>query len=729
MRWGIIRTIAWVCVCLAAHTGARAQEIRPSKDPVVFTADQVTYNEELGIVVASGNVEFAQGERVLQADTVTYNQKTNIVTATGNVSLLGEGGEVVFANYIEITDDLKNGIIKDIGLLLSDRSRLAGAGGRIQGGTKREIRKGVYSPCELCQEDKSAAPLWQVKAVEVVHDTETKEVVYKDAWLEVAGVPVAYTPYLSHPDPTVTRKSGFLVPTYGSDSQLGLLVQTPYFFNLAPDKDLTVSPMFMTDERPAIGGEYRQRFSNGFLQTSGSYTYVDSTPPNGLGPSTNYSRGHFFAKGLWDIDPTWRAGFNGGYTSDDTYMRLYRISSQPMIVTRPFVEGFRGNNYASMQGYYFRGLRQQDDEKTSPIVAPLMDYNFVGNADSIGGRWFGNGNLMLLTRQEGADSHRLSSQVGYTRPYTTTRGDVWTTTLVWQNDVYNVDNVTPTTEPGTVLSGWTGRSLPQARLDWKYPFVREMGRFRQIIEPVVSFIAAPNGGNPMKIPGEDTGDFEFDDTNLFNTNRLGGLDQVESSQRVIYGLKAMALGNYGGRSELFFGQSYRVTRDVQLFQNGSGLEDNLSDYVGRLRISPSQYFDTLYRFRFDHTDLTPEYQEIGAYMGPRAFRINTSYLYFRDNTLLNQTGSSQQIATGLTSQMTKHVSARAAMVRNLAGIDEGPLSYSFGVTYEDECFLFDASAARSYAVDRDFIPKNTFLFRLVFKTLGEVHASGSAANQ
>ena len=69
------------------------------------------------------------------------------------------------------------------------------------------------------------------------------------------------------------------------------------------------------------------------------------------------------------------------------------------------------------------------------------------------------------------------------------------------------------------------------------------------------------------------------------------------------------------------------------------------------------------------------------------------------------------------------------MVRNLSGIDEGPLSYAFGLTYEDECFLFDALAARSYAVDRDFIPKNMFLFRVVFKTLGEFQTSGSASNQ
>ena len=151
---------AFLFLCLSAGVNGAGAQNPAEGGPIVFTADEVTYNEELGIVVASGKVEFAQGDRVLQADTVTYNQKTNIVTASGNVSLLSENGDVIFANYVEITDDLKNGIIRDIALLLSDRSRLAGAGGRLQGGTKREIRKGVYSPCELCQENKTAPPLF-----------------------------------------------------------------------------------------------------------------------------------------------------------------------------------------------------------------------------------------------------------------------------------------------------------------------------------------------------------------------------------------------------------------------------------------------------------------------------------------------------------------------------------------------------------------------------------------
>ena len=346
-----VATLVLLCAPQARAQGAVSRDL-----PVLLTADEITYNEDLGVVVASGNVEISQGERVLQAQAVTYNQKTNTVTASGNVSLLEAKGDVIFADYVELTDDMKYGVIKGISILLQDKSRMAAAGGRLVD-TKRELANVVYSPCELCPKDPTRAPLWQVKAVRVVHDTETQDVIYRDAWMEVYGVPVAYTPYLSHPDPTVKRRSGFLAPAFGSDSQLGFFAREPYYLVIDESRDATIEPMVTAKERGAIFGEFRQRMSKGTLESSGSFTRVHNRTTDGHELPGDRSRGHFFSKARYDLDPTWRAGFDGGYVSDDTYLRRYRISSQNVVTTHPFVEGFRGNNYAAAQGYYFRGLR------------------------------------------------------------------------------------------------------------------------------------------------------------------------------------------------------------------------------------------------------------------------------------------------------------------------------------------------------------------------------------
>src|SRR6516225_520607 len=104
-----------------------------SKSPVLITADQITYDRDLGVVVASGHVEVSQDQRVLHANTLTYNERTKTVSASGNVSLLDETGNVVFADYMEVTDDLKNGVIKNIKMLMSDKSRVAAVQGSRKG--------------------------------------------------------------------------------------------------------------------------------------------------------------------------------------------------------------------------------------------------------------------------------------------------------------------------------------------------------------------------------------------------------------------------------------------------------------------------------------------------------------------------------------------------------------------------------------------------------------------
>ncbi len=249
--------------------------------PILFSADEATYDEALGIVTARGNVEINQGGRTLLADTVSYNQRSGVVTATGNVRLIELDGTVYFAEYVELSNDLREGFIRDIGVLMADRTRIAAASGTRREGRVTVFRKAVFSPCELCRDDPSKPPLWQIKADEVVHDQEERSLTYRDARLEFYGVPVAYTPYFKHPDPTVDRQSGFLAPTFGSSSTLGVTLETPYYWNIAPDRDATFEPIFTTKQSVVLAGEYRELFPKGRFEFSGSGTIADRERSNG----------------------------------------------------------------------------------------------------------------------------------------------------------------------------------------------------------------------------------------------------------------------------------------------------------------------------------------------------------------------------------------------------------------------------------------------------------------
>src|SRR5437588_8586827 len=195
--------------------------------PVVFQADEVQYDEQLSLTVAKGHVEISQGGEVLLADTVSYNQRSDTVSASGHVSLLMPTGEVIFADFMELRDSMNNAFAQNVRMLLSDRSRLVANAARRINGNRLELRRGVYSPCDLCKSDPTRPPAWQLKAREASNDKELKLIEFRDVTLAVDGWPVFYTPYLSEPEPSVKRASGFLMPTFGNSNNVGFQLAVP----------------------------------------------------------------------------------------------------------------------------------------------------------------------------------------------------------------------------------------------------------------------------------------------------------------------------------------------------------------------------------------------------------------------------------------------------------------------------------------------------------------------
>src|SRR5271170_6072574 len=186
---------AILALLLAAPPGLAQFSISSQKKedknaPIVFQADEVEYDDQLALTVAKGNVEISQGGEVLLADTVTYNQRTDTITASGHVSILEPTGEVTFADFMELRDSMNNVFAQNVRRLLADRSRLAANAARRINGNHFELRRGVYSPCDLCKNDPSAPPAWQLKAREITDDKDLQRLEFRDATMEIDGVPV-----------------------------------------------------------------------------------------------------------------------------------------------------------------------------------------------------------------------------------------------------------------------------------------------------------------------------------------------------------------------------------------------------------------------------------------------------------------------------------------------------------------------------------------------------------
>ncbi len=673
---------------------------------ILFKANNLRHERELGLVIATGSVELIKGERVLRADTVSYNQRTDIVTATGNVVLMEPDGSVSFVDYAELTGDFKNGVVENIRILMSDGARLAAAGGRRIEGNKLELRKAVYSPCRSCPKE-NKTPLWQIKAIDVFHNKIDKNIEYRDAFMEFMGIPVFYTPYFTHPDPTVKRRSGLLIPKYSSNNILGVRVETPYYINIAAHKDATIRPIYTTKEGLVVAGEYRQRFIDGEIRLRGSGT-------NGTKVSGGKGfRGHFFGDFKHDLNKTWRSGGEVKLTSDDTYLQRYGFQDSDTLKSHAFLEGFRGQNYASIQSFFWRGLRNTDDPAQIPLILPMFEANFhtpMGQGNTF---WKLDANLLSLERSEGVNSRRISLKNSIELPHITPLGDVYHFYGSLQTDVYHNSNYKNS-------STFSGRIFPMVGVDWRLPLSRGTRFGTQLIEPVIGLQIGPNGGNSEKIPNEDSQDIEFDETNLFSRNRFTGLDRVEGGQRVYYGLK---LGNISSAtySTGFIGQSYRISRNSDFAEN-SGLKENFSDIVGGLSIKPTKNTAIEYRFRLDKDNFSARRNEFSANAGPSLLRFNLNYNFFDEGSGSGEFTDREEITYGFSSQFSKAWSINASSTRDLQL--SSTLNQKFGLNFHCDCFTMNLNFERTFTEDRDVKPSDTVFLKLIFKNLGTLYTEG-----
>jgi LPS-assembly protein len=699
---------------------AAAREQLPSDLPVLMMADEMNYDEELGTVIARGKVEITQGERSLLADTVNYNQKSDTVSASGNVVLHEPSGEVIFAEYMELSDQLKTGVIERIRVLLRDGSSFAANSAERKDGNKTRMRRAVFSPCKLCEKDSDSPPVWQLKAEQVEHDQQAQEIRYKDVYLEMWGVPVAYSPYFSHSDPTVDRKVGFLTPDFGTGSNVGAFMRLPYFIPIGEDKDVTLDPIYTKNEGLVLSGEYRQRFKKGELAFLGSI--AEAQRKEGDAENTTVKsdrvRGHFTVAGEYHFDETWRAKLDVKRASDSGYLRKFDFFSlnRNTLRSNVILEGFRRRNYIAANGYWFQDLRT-DRNVEQPIVAPVLDFNHMGDADRIGGRWQLDTNLRTLFRNEGSESQRLSFKPGYQIDRTWDLGLVTAATVTTQIDGYRIHNSSISDDDET----FKGRFFPQMAVKARYPFVRHRGNLKQVIEPIALGIVAPNGSNPNQINDEESTVFELDDTNLLSLDRFAGSDKVDSGSRVVYGAKFGMYGETIGDVTGFIGQSYRFHTDRNL-RSSRLLEEDFSDYVGRIDIKPNQYVDFLYRARFSESDLSARSSAIGFSVGPSAMKISGNYFFVEEGTAAGNSDKREELRLNLGSKINRFWSAALGTHRDLTD-NGGSLGHTISALYQDECFGFNATAQRTFTRGTDIEPESRILFRFIFKHLGQVQSS------
>lgn len=358
-------------------------------DRMLVDAAEMIYDRNANTITARGSVQIYYQGRILEADRVVYNQTTKRLFAEGNAKLTERDGSVAYSTRFELSDDFRDGFVDSLRAETADRTRFTAARAERIGGETTVFMDGTYTACAECKDDPSKPPLWRVRAKKIIHNNSEQTVYYEDATFELLGVPIAWLPYFSTPDPSVERKSGVLAPRYLARSQLGAGVSVPLYWALSPNYDLTVTPTYLSRQGFLGSAEWRHRLLDGSYTIRASGIFQEDpgaflAPP--YGPGAEKFRGAVESQGLFRINDKWKFGWDGTFMTDRWFMQDYKLPNQILSqnyfkesISTVFMTGQGPRGFFDMRAYHIRGLTRGDLQEQQPLVAPLVDYNKTFN--------------------------------------------------------------------------------------------------------------------------------------------------------------------------------------------------------------------------------------------------------------------------------------------------------------------------------------------------------------
>ena len=696
---------------------------------IAFEANELRYNDATDVVTASGDVILQAGDQSVRADSVTWNRLSGEIIAEGQVRLIDDDGNQLFTDRLTLTEELEAGAMSNLLLAFRQGARMAADEAQRNANGDIELDRAAFSTCSVLGEDGCPKnPSWRVTAERVVYDAETQQIRFRGAYLELFGARILPLPRLSiRADGSAT--SGFFIPDIGLTASNGIEISDSYYLRLADNRDLTMTGFLFTEAAPMVSGEYRHLTETGAFQLTSYLTYGTRRILNStLETSEKDIRGYIAGNGRFQLNENTTLSGSVRLASDRTFLRRYDISREDRIRSTVELEHVSDDTYFSLAGWATQALLVNQEQGQVPLALPLFDLRHRLQDPLLGGAVELQANTLAITRADGQDTQRAFARAQWDLRRLTTMGQEITLTGLVRGDVYHSNNNLQTLTPSyRGISGWQGRAIAIGAVDVKWPLIGEFLGGTQIITPRVQFVATPGIRN-LAIPNEDSRSIDLEDSNLFALNRFPGYDRVEDGVRMTYGADWQV--NFPGwRIRSTIGQSYRLTDKQTLFPDGTGLNEQFSDFVGRTEVRYRDNLKFVHRFRLDKDNGAVRRNEIDATVGSDRNYVELGYLRLnRDIDLAFedlQDREELRVAGRLT--FAQYWSVFGSAVVNLTDRNEDPtftadgfepLRTRLGIAYADDCLEFGVTWRRDYIQLADAQSGNSFRLYFSLRNLG-----------
>ena len=704
-------------------------------DNLKIEFDKLELDNLNSILTASGNNKIydLENEISIKTDLIIFDRNSNIIKSP-NESILSDKLNNIFdsqsfeydinrdilkvknANFKDVENNnffvelayintLTNKLFgKDVAVDLNNKSfnkdndpRLKGKSVSFEKGNT-EIKKGIFTTCK--KNDK--CPPWQLSAEKIQHNKKTQTINYKNAWLKIYDMPVAYFPKFFHPDPTVKRKSGFLIPTIKNSPNSANFLNLPYFHVISSNKDLTFTPRLYTDDKILIQSEYREENKNS--SHIGDVSFFKE--------KSGTSKNHLFYKfkknvNLFNFEDS-DINLQIEKVSNDTYLKAHKLES-PLINSYDVMETYLSLELSEPElsiNTDFIIYESLDKNKTDryEFILPKIDLvKKVENNTNLDGEFlFKSSNLIKNYQTNIFEKVNINNFIFNSSPVISDNG-------LYNNYDFIFKNVNSDSQKSKNYKQDKNFYLASLiQFNSSLPLVKDYKNLQNIVTPKISLKLSPSHTNDLR---ESTN--RIDVNNVFNLDRLSSNNTLESGASLTYGNDFLILDKENSREIL----SLKIANNLRFDENkdlpnNNQIGQKTSNFFGEVSYSPNEFLTTKYNTTVKNNLKDVNYENFGTEITLN--NLVTTFDYLNENN----TSDEVSYLTNTTKYKIDETNNLLFSTRRNKKTDLTEY-YNLMYQYKNDCLSASIEYNKDYYEDSEIKPEESIFFKLTIIPFGE----------
>ncbi len=702
---------------------------------IVFTEIRIDQKNLLISTKNKTTIYDLNNELVLETEEITLNRKSKILSSAKKSVLSDKFDNKFETNYFHFDINknilkIKNSIIKDfnnnkiemeLGYINTKSNKLFGKDIEITLDNKTfnqkneprlkgnsiiyddkivELTKGVFTTCKK----RDNCPPWQLSANKIIHDKEKQTVNYKNALLKVYDVPIFYFPKFFHPDPTVKRKSGFLVPTLknttGSENYLNL----PYFHVISESKDFTFSPRFYSTDKLLLQTEYRQVSANS-----------SSISDFGIFKEKNKSsKNHFFYNLDRSLDFDY---FEESYlklkiekTSNDTYLRAQKIDSK-IINNYGILENsinlslYSDDLFIDTDLEVYENLDKNKSDRYEFILPRLKLTKNIENKTNLDGNFTFKSNNVIKNYQTNIfEKININDLIFNSNPKISEKG-------FYNNYEFILKNANTDSQNSDLYKQNESYYLGGLfQYNSSLPLVKEDRNYKNILKPKFALKLSPK-----HTKDKSNSYTRLDINNIYQVNRLASDDSLEGGASITFGNEFTRIDKKTLKEKF----SFKLANNVRFDDNNDLPKTNqlglkTSNLFGEISFSPNNYFKTKYNFAKKNNFEDNTYESITTELTSGKFKTSFDYV--------NENNSQQDKTSYFLSELNFNINESNNLYFSTRENKEKKLTeyYNLIYQYKNDCLAASVEYSKNYYDDRDIKPEESIFLKLTIMPFGQI---------